>query len=231
MMHLMHRVLKRRRTYSAALALVASASFLMLAAGANAATIVVHNAAELEAAVTTANGNAQANTIELVGGSYVPGKSLVFTDTSGPQTIAGPVGTIGVASTSAVLNGGNVSPVTGTSEKELFAIKTGVTLTLKHVDITTAGGEGSAAIEDAGTLDVENSTIDGNTTNQILVASGAVANLTNSILSDGHELGLVDEGEATLVNVTAVRNLGGGVGGTGTLQLTNSIVALNTGSQ
>jgi hypothetical protein len=232
MMHLMHRILERRRTCSVALALAATASLLMLTAAANAATIVVKNTAELEAAVTTANGNAQANTIELASGSYLPGKSLVLTDTSGTQTIAGPAGTVGVATASAVLNGGNVAPVSGVSEQEFFAVKAGVTLLLKHVVLTTAGGGGSPAIDDFGTMDVENATIDGNTGTQILVESGATANLTNSTLSDGHELGLADEGTATLLNVTAVKNTGGGVGGSGTLTLKNSIVALNgTGAQ
>ena len=231
MMHLMHRILERRRTYSAALALAATASFLMLSVAANAATIVVKSTAELEAAVATANGNAQANTIELASGSYLPGKSLVLTDTSGTQTIAGPAGTVGVATASATLGGGNVAPVSGVSEQEFFAVKAGVTLVLKHVILTTAGGGGSPAIDDLGTLDVENATIDGNNGTQILVETGATAHLTNSTLADGHELGLADEGAATLLNVTDVKNAGGGVGGSGALTLTNSIVALNTGAQ
>ena len=62
--------------------------------------------------------------------------------------------------------------------------------------------------------------------------SGASANLTNSTLADGHEFGLVDEGTASLMNVTVVHNASGGIGGTaqGKLSLTNTIVALNGGS-
>ena len=50
----------------------------MLAAGASAATFVVHNTTELETAVTSANGNSEANTIELTAGTYLPGKTLVL---------------------------------------------------------------------------------------------------------------------------------------------------------
>ena len=228
MMHLMHRVLKRRRTCSVALALVATASLLMLAAGANAATIVVHNTTELEAAVTSANGNTEANTIELTAGTYLPTKTLIFTNTHGTQTVAGPAGKTGEATPGVTISGNAVTEVAGVSEKELITVKTGVTATLKHV-VVTGGGEGAnAGIEDEGTLDVENATISGNIGTQIQVASGATANLTNSTLSDGHAFGLGNEGTASFVNVTVVHNASGGVGGNaGTLSLTNTIVALN----
>ena len=223
-----HAWLQRLRCYGAVLALAGTASFLMLAGEANAATIVVHNTAELEAAVATANGNTEANTIELTHETYLPTKTLIFTNTHGVQTVAGPAGTIGVATPGVTLSGNEVKEVTGVSEKELITVKTGVTVTLKHV-VVTSGGEGAnAGIEDAGTLNVENATISGNTGTQIQVASGATANLTNSTLSDGHAFGLGNAGTASLVNVTVVHNASGGVGGSaGTLSLTNTIVALN----
>ncbi len=229
MMHLMHRVLKRRRTCSVALALAATASLLMLAAGANAATFVVHNTTELEAAVTSANGNTEANTIELTHETYLPSKTLIFTNTHGTQTVAGPAGTIGVATPGVTLSGAAVQPDEGVgSEKELITVKTGVTVTLKHVVVTGGGEGGNAGIEDAGTLNVENATISGNIGTQIQVASGATANLTNSTLSDGHAFGLGNEGTASFLNVTVVHNAAGGIGGNaGTLGLTNTIVALN----
>ncbi len=111
MMHLMHRVLKRRRTCSVALALAATASFLMLVAGANAATIVVHNTTELETAVATANGNTEANTIELTAGTYLPTKTLIFTNTHGTQTVAGPAGETGEATPGVTLSGAAVTEV------------------------------------------------------------------------------------------------------------------------
>jgi hypothetical protein len=217
--------------YVAALTLAATAS-LMLAAGASAATFVVHNTAELEAAVTSANGNGVANTIELTAGTYLPGETLIFTNTSGPQTVAGPAGTIGVATPGAQINGGAVTEVKGVSERELITVKSGVTVTLKHVVVTSGGGGGNPGIEDLGTLDVENATISGNLGSQISVENGATANLTNSTLSDGHEFGLIDEGTASLLNVTVVHNASSGIGaGSGALNLTNTIVGLNGAPQ
>jgi len=217
--------------YVAALTLAVTAS-LMLAAGASAATFVVHNTAELEAAVSSANGNGAANTIELTAGTYLPGQTLIFTNTSGTQTLAGPAGTVGVATPGVTINGGAVTEVKGVSEKELITVKTGVTVTLKHVVVTSGGGGGNSGIEDGGTLNVENATLSGNLGSQIFVQAGATANLTNSTVSDGHEFGLVDEGTANLVNVTVVHNASSGIGaGTGTLNLTNTIVALNKSPQ
>ena len=225
-----HKWLARLRTYVAALTLAVTAS-LMLAAGASAATFVVHNTAELEAAVTSANGNGVANTIELAAGTYLPGKTLILTNTGGTQTLAGPAGKTGEATPGAQINGGAVTEVAGVSEKELIIVRTGVTVTLKHVVVTSGGGGGNPGIEDGGILNVENATISGNLGSQIFVQSGASANLTNSTLSDGHEFGLVDEGTASLTNVTVVHNASGGIGsGTGTVSLTNTIVALNGGS-
>jgi hypothetical protein len=226
-----HAWLGRLRRYTAALALAATASFLMLAGQANAATIVVHNAAELESAVTTANGNKEANTIELTAGTYSPTKTLVFTDTSGTQTLAGPAGKLTEDTPSAILSGSAVLPDPPVSEKELIIVNAGVKVTLTH-DIVTNGGsnEGNAAIDDLGTVNVEDSTISGNTGSQIFVESGATADLTNSTLANGLAAGLVDEGAASLQNVTVVDNKESGIAGTGTVSLTNTIVALNKGS-
>jgi hypothetical protein len=226
-----HAWLGRLRRYTAALVLAATASFLMLAGEANAATLVVHNAAELESAVATANGNKEANTIELTAGTYSPTKTLVFTNTSGTQTLAGPAGKLGEDTPSAILSGSAVLPNPPVSEKELVIVNVGVKTTLTHVIVTNGGSnEGNAAIDDLGTLGVENSTISGNTGSQIFVESGATANLTNSTLANGLAAGLVDEGAASLQNVTVVDNKESGIAGTGTVSLTNTIVALNKGS-
>ncbi len=208
---------------------VAAACLGLLAASpANAAPFVVHNTTELETAVATANGNTEANTIELKAGTYLPTKTMIFTNTHGTQTVAGPAGKTGEATPGVQINGGKVLPVEGVSEKELITVKTGVTVTLKHVVVTSGGEAANAGIEDAGTLNVENATISGNFGTQIQVASGATANLTNSTLSDGHAFGLGNEGTASFLNVTVVHNAAGGIGGNaGTLSLTNTIVALN----
>ncbi len=207
---------------------------MLSASAASAETFKVSTSKQLEEAVTKANANGVANTIELAAGAYLPSKSLVFTNAAGVQTVAGPVGTVGVATPGVQVNGGSVTPVGGVSERELFLVNEGVTVSLKHV-VVTSGGEagGNPGIEDRGTLNVENATISGNLGTQIFVESGATANLTNSTLSDGHEFGLVDEGMASFLNVTIVHNASGGVGGTGsgTVSLTNTIVGLNGAPQ
>ena len=223
------------RGYRSALKLTVAVVCLgMLGASvASAETFKVSTSKQLEEAVTKANANGVANTIELAAGAYLPTKSLVFTNAGGAQTVAGPAGTVGVATPGVQINGGSVTPA-GVSEHELFLVNEGVTVTLEHV-VVTSGGEagGSPGIEDRGTLDVENATISGNLGTEIFVDSGATANLTNSTLSDGHEFGLVDEGTASFLNVTIVHNASGGVGGTGsgTVSLTNTIVGLNGAPQ
>ena len=221
--------------------MVAAACLGLLAASpASAATFVVKNTTELEKAVIEANGNTEANTIELTAGTYQPSKTMIFTNTHGAQTVAGPAGKIGEATSGVTLSGNDVKEVKNgeeiVSEKELITVKTGVTVTLKHVVVTSGGSsEGNPGIVDAGTLNVENATISGNIGTQIQVESGATANLTNSTLSDGHVFGLGNEGTASFLNVTVAHNASGGVGGNaGTLSLTNTIVALNgpkTGTQ
>jgi len=226
-----HAWLGRWRTYVGALTLAAAAS-LMLVAVASAETYKVSSTEQLEEAVTKANANGVANTIELAAGTYQPVKTLIFTNTGGTQTIAGPVGSIGVNTPGAKISGLSVNPVSGTSLSELFIVKEKVSLAVKHLVVTGGGGEGNSGIEDFGSLNVENSTISGNIGTQINVHGGATASLTNSTLSDGSELGMADEGTASFLNVTVVHNASGGIGssGSGTLNLTNTIVALNGGS-
>ncbi len=204
---------------------------LLAASPASATTFVVKSTLELEKAVASANQNAEANTIELAAGTYQPTKTLIITNTGGTQTIAGPVGSIGIFTPGAKISGSNVVPV-GASEHELITVPIGVSLAVKHVVVTGGGSASNSAIEDQGSLNVENSTIDGNVGTQINVHGGAVASLTNSTLADGLELGMADEGEASFANVTVVHNGIGGIGGTGSgkLSLTNTIVALNEGS-
>ena len=225
--------LLRRCRHAVSLTVAAACLGLLAASSASAATFHVSTTKQLEEAVTEANANTEANTIELTAGTtattYQPSKTLIFTNTHGTQTLAGPAGKTGEATPGVTISGNDVKEVPEVSEKELITVKTGVTVTLKHV-VVTGGGEGAnAGIEDAGTLNVENATISGNIGTQIQVASGATANLTNSTLSDGHAFGLGNtEGTARFLNVTVVHNASGGVGGNaGTLSLTNTIVALN----
>jgi sugar lactone lactonase YvrE len=227
--------LARLRLSAVALATaIGSFAVLGLAGAANAATFHVSTTKQLEEAVTTANGNAQANTIELAGGEvYLPSKTLVISDTSGIQTVTGPAGSLTIESPEAKLEGTNVQEVAGVSEEELFNVKKSVTLDLNHVIVTTGGREGSSAIEDLGTLNVEQSTIAGNLTTGILVHTGAKATIINSTISDGLSQGIADEGTATLQNDTVVRNAGSGIGGTGVghLSITNTMIAENGAPQ
>lgn len=203
---------------------------LTVTAVADAATFHVSTTKQLEEAVTTANGNAQANTIEIAGGEvYLPAKSLVFSDLSGVQTVTGPAGSLTIESPEAKLEGTDVQEVAGISEDELFNVKKGVTLDLVHIIVGTAGREGSAAIEDLGTLNVEDSTIAGNLTTAIDIHTKSTGNFTNSTISDGLGQGVADEGTATFLNDTVVRNVGSGIGGTGAgkLSITNTIIAEN----
>jgi HYR domain len=222
-----------RCRHAVRLTVAAACLGLLAASPASAETFHVSTTKQLEEAVTKANGNGVANTIELTTGVYLPVKTMIFTNTSGVQTLAGPAGETGKATSGAKLEGTAVAPVTGVSEKELITVNKGVTVTLKHVVVTSGGEAGIAGIVDLGTLNVENATISGNIGTQIQVESGATANLTNSTLSDGLEFGLVDNGTANLLNVTVAHNASSGIGGTGsgTLSLTNTIVGLNGSPQ
>ena len=161
-----HKWLGRLRMYVAALTLAATASSDASRWGER-RNFQSHNTAQLEEAVTSANGNGVANTIELTAGTYLPGKTLIFTNTGGTQTVAGPAGKIGVATPGVQINGGNVTEVAGVSEKELITVKTGVTVTLKQSLSPVVVAEANPGIEDGGILNVENATISGNLGSQI----------------------------------------------------------------
>ena len=206
------------------------------ASGASAATINVgltaHNSAEaskeLEAAVKQANADNEANTIVVAASEYAPGKTLTFTDTAGPQKVEGPSGLPSVDVPSATLNGSSVTEPHFPGE--LFVVDKGVSVTFKYVQISHAGGGVVSAIEDLGTLIVEDSTIAGNSGIGVSVATKANATITNSTLSDGLSFALVNAGTTEIVDSTIAFNQGGGLENISTLDLTNTIVADNQGS-
>ncbi len=207
-----------------------AACFALFGAGpASAETFHATSTQTLEEAVAEANANGVANTIELAGGhTYLPSRTMVFTNTSGAQTVTGPVGTLGVDGPEAKLEGSDVEPVTGISEKELITVKAGVSVTIEHLVVTTGGTSVNAAIEDFGTLRLEDSTISGNTGNGVVVQPEAgLATFTNSTISNGLADGVVNHEGASFVNDTVVQNKGTGIGGEGTLILTNTILANN----
>jgi hypothetical protein len=86
------------------------------------------------------------------------------------------------------------------------------------------------AILDAGNLNLEKSLISGNKGAGVLVGQSGTATVRNSSLSDGGDFGMVDDGSASFFNATVAFNKNGGIENAGTLNLTNTIVAENTGS-
>src|SRR5215831_291275 len=153
------------RWYVAVLA-VALAWLLALAGGAQAETYKVTNTTQLTEAVSKANANPGANTIQLAGGAYAPLETLTLTNTTGVQTVEGPT-----TAPTAKIEGGQVAPI----EAELFVLKAGVAATFKNVEETTGGGKGLPAIDDFGTLVVESSTLAGNNGPGVKVELGASA--------------------------------------------------------
>jgi hypothetical protein len=205
---------------------VAAVSLAVLAAGASAATFNVSNTAELEVAVSTANGNAQANTIVLASGSYVPKKTLALTDTSGVQTIEGPSSTPSVKGNAALVSGSSVEP----TFDQLFIVNESVSATIKNLEIGASGGLGTSAIEDIGKLTIESTTLEGNIGSGVLVTDKGTLTARNSTVSEDSEFGVLVDGTASFFNSTIAFNTDGGIQTVGTLNLTNTIVAENKGS-
>ncbi len=214
-------ILPRWRICALALAAVGALS-LAAASEASAATCSASTTAALEACVTSANANTEANTIVLAGGQYLPGpKPLSLTNTHGLQTIEGPTHL-----PEAAVDGTNVEVET----PELFIIGTGVSAKFKDFVISHAGGGAAAAVEDFGNLTVEQATISGAGPG-VVVQPAASANFANSTLSDGESAGLVNEGTATLKNVTVAFNKAEGIENKETLNLSNTIIAENGSPQ
>ena len=205
---------------------VAAVSLAVLTSGASAATYSVKNTAELEAAVASANANSGANTIVLAGGSYVPVKTLALTNTSGVQTIEGPSSAPSVRGSTAQISGSSVEP----TFDQLFIVNLSVSATIKNLEIGASGGLGTAAIEDIGSLAIENTTLEGNLGSGVLVTDKGTLTARNSTISEDSEFGVLVDGTASLINSTIAFNTDGGIQTVGTLNLTNTIVAENKGS-
>jgi hypothetical protein len=184
-----------------------------------AATYHARDGASLQAAVASADAGSGPSTIELSAGAFLPTSTLSI---SRDVTIVGPSSAPG-----AKLSGSAVEPF----PSDLILVQAHATVTLMNLELTTAGGEGSAAVDDFGDLDLESSTVAGNSGPGLLVQPGASATVRNSTLSDGLDSGLVDLGTASLVNATVADNDSGGIDDSqGTLSLVNSVVAKNGSS-
>jgi len=197
---------------AAALAVVASAE------RAYAATYHAEDGASLQAAVASANASSGSSTIELGSGAFLPASTLTI---SRDVTIIGPSSAPG-----AKLAGSAVAPF----PSDLLLVEAHAKLTLWNVELTAGGGDGSAAIDDYGALDLESSTVAGNDGPGLWVQPGGAATVRNATISDGLTFGVVDDGTASLFNSTVASNKDGGLENRGTLNLTNTIVAENTGS-
>ncbi len=193
------------------------------------------NTKEFEEAVAKCNAAASATTIVLGSGSYLPPKTIIFTNTTEPCTIEGPSGTPTTATNEAIVSGAGIE----TLGSELLAVEPAVNLTLKNLGIASGGGEGAPAIEIAGfnektktaggILNVENSLLT-NTGASINTQTGATLTVRNSTISNGSAEGVINNGKTTIINSTVAYNKSNGIEALGeSTTLTNSIVAENKG--
>jgi hypothetical protein len=185
------------------------------APAAGAAVFNVSTAAQLEAAVDTANGNGQDDTIVLAPGVYAISSELVVGD-----RFVTPLGETltfrGPAAGNAVIDGSEpgVSNV-------IFATRP----TNVH-DLTIRGDGGTTAILANDHVNVERTTL----TNHELAlwTSSGSATVTNSTIS-GNEVGILAEDTLVLRNSTVVDNAEFGVSSFADVTADNTIVADNGG--
>jgi hypothetical protein len=170
------------------------------------------------------------------------GDTIIFDLPAGPNTIvlASEVAIdkdliiTGPANGALTVSGGGVTRV--------FSIGLGNTVTLSDMTIADGAATDGGAIQNTGDLSIFNSTLSGNnaTGGGGAIGNDGTLNITNSTLSDNHATGAGSDGgailngighTATLGNVTLVKNTagrnGGGINSGGTLNLKNSIIALN----
>ena len=210
----------RRRSGRALVAhALVCASALGLAGGpAFGASYRVHDGASLQAAVARADASGSPSRIELTAGVFLPTSTLSINSNI---TIAGPSSAPG-----AELAGSAAEPAPASA----FNVEANGRLTLVDVELTASGGASTPAIDDFGALDLENSTVAGNEGTGLLIQPGATATVRNSTLSGGLAFGVVDNGAASFFSSTIASNSDGGIANKGTLELTNTIVAKNTGA-
>ena len=212
----------RGRVCAVGVALAVAGVGVIGVVGADAATFTPKTTEEFVKSVAEANANKQANTIVLSGVAYNPSKTVVFSNTSGLQTIEGPAGLPNTKGATANLTGQSVEP-TGS---ELLVVNPGVSVKLKDVEISGGGGKGLPGVEDQGTLALEDSLV-ANIGASVTVQGGATLTAKNTTIADGRDIGVVNGGTASFTNSTVAYNQVGGIENTGVLNLTNTIVAEN----
>lgn len=195
--------------------LAAGVTALAASPPAAAATFTATDSASLVAAAQGADAHSGPSTIELSVGTYAPATTLAI---RGDVTIVGP------SARGLMISGAGEAPGT-----DLFEVAAGAHATFVNVSLSAAGYQNEgAAIEDLGTVELDNSTLAGNDGPSLLVQPDASATVRDSTLSWGLEEGLVDHGSVTLVNSTVADNAVEGIDDRpGELAIVNSIVAGN----
>ena len=169
------------------------------------------------------------------------GDTIIFNLPAGPHTIT--LASELPITTDVVVNGpvNGALTVSGAGVARVFNVNAATTVTLSKMTIANGNAGFGGAIQNNGDLTINNCTLSGNTATG---SGGAMNNdgtmkITNSTLSGntaGNEGGAIfigSGGTLALGNVTLVKNsapggAGGGIASLGTLNLKNSIVALNT---
>jgi uncharacterized repeat protein (TIGR01451 family) len=198
----------------------------------SAQTATVSTMAQLRAAVS----NTSISTINVMPGTY-----LLTSSGSGHLQID---------RTLTIQNaGGGQAIIDGNNSSRVFYINS-ATVTLRELTITRgrgAGIEGGAVYGNSGTLNVYQSTFNGNATSGskpggAIYGNSSTVNLYNSTITGNSASGSEGGGiylnggallvsNSTIAGNTAASNSGGGIYRSGTLTLRNSIVADNTGGQ
>jgi hypothetical protein len=187
------------------------------APAAGAATFNVSTAAQLEAAVDTANGNGQDDTINLAPGVYPISNGLVVGDRF--VTLPGEILTFrGPAAGQAVIDASGLP-----GDNVIFATRP----TNVH-DLTIRGSGGTTAILANDYVNVERTTL---TNHELgLWTSTGSATVTNSTISR-NEVGILVEDTLVLLNSTVVDNPEFGVRNFAHVTADNTIVANNGGGR
>jgi hypothetical protein len=168
---------------------------------------VACNVPALIAAINTAEGNGQADTMNLAAG-------CTYTLTAVDNVTDGPNGLPNVTTQITINGNGAIIERAGATNFRIFHIAAGGDLTLNDVTIRNgdAGAGDGGGIYNGGTLTLDSSTVSGNTADiGGGIASWGTLTVTNSTIS-GNTAGLA----------------GGGIASWGTLTVTNSTISGNT---
>lgn len=206
----------------------------------NCSLIEAIQAAETDTAVDACPAGSGADTINVPAGTY----TLTVVNNGGGNPNGLPIVTtamtiVGAGAAATIITRG------GATTFRFFSLSSTGNLTLNGVTLsngnsTTSGHDGGAIFNSGGTLTVLNSTLSGNVSgggggaifNRFPFAgSPAIANLTSSTLS-GNSGGaaLQSLGTVTVTNSTLSGNAAGGIANRGTLTVSYSTIASNTGN-